>query len=368
MFGFLTTGARRGSPVPPVLTAEDTNQDSGGAFEHLTAADISVDHPPEPHALRSALPQAPAAPDHHEGVVAVVTSQNDDGSLDDRLGNPAFATNIPPAAGQINAGGEDSSCATDAVQDDIADAMAVVAIPDPKIEALRLKASALEGEIVDLSARQAEMEQLIREFEYCQYQALGDVLAECLRLRHEYLRLKASRSGKEEDRNAEQEAAAEYDAYQSVQEDAAQSIPSLGEDERDELKKLYRAAVMHCHPDRVADEDKAAAHDFFLQTQQAYRRSDLESLRRIHRQLTEERSFGGQALAVTGKDKLQQIVSDLQIQAADLILAIQTMQLSDRYCTAARTDDWDDYFARARQLWEAECDVLRQQISVFSAA
>ncbi|NUQ79175.1 MAG: molecular chaperone DnaJ, partial [Polyangiaceae bacterium] len=72
---------------------------------------------------------------------------------------------------------------------------AIVAAPDPDAERLLVRRAQLEGQMLDLSSRLADMEQQVRRYEQHQYRALGEVLGECLRLRQEYLGLKAARSG-----------------------------------------------------------------------------------------------------------------------------------------------------------------------------
>lgn len=243
-------------------------------------------------------------------------------------------------------------------------ATAVIPLPDPEIEALRLEVAGLKGRIADLSARRLEMEQLMERFEYSQYQALGERLAENLCLRHEFLSLQASRSGRAEDQEAERQAAEELEAYRRVREEGSRAVPDLAGEDLDELKRLYRAVAMRCHPDRVADADKAAAHDLFLRTQAAYRQNHLDGLRLIHRQLEEDSSWDGDSPA-DDRGRLQELLSDLQGQAADLILAIQTMQLDDVYRKAKRIDHWEDYFASIRELLDAESCSLKRKIRGF---
>lgn len=246
---------------------------------------------------------------------------------------------------------------------------AVIALPDPEVEALQVEIAVLKGKIADLSARRLEMEQLVQRFEYSQYQVLGERLVENLRLRHEYLKLKAARSGSPEDLEAEQEAAAELEAYHRVREEGMRQAPaSLADKDLDELKRLYRAAAMRCHPDRVAAADKAAAHDFFLRAQTAYRQNDLDGLRLLHRQLTGEGDLSGAASSTGNAEVLRLFLSDLQDRAADLILAIQTMQLDDGYRKARQVNCWDDYFTSVREILDAESHGLKQKIRGFPKA
>lgn len=238
-------------------------------------------------------------------------------------------------------------------------------MPDPELDQLLVRAAKLEDQQLELGTRLADMEQRVREFEHRQYEALGEVLGECLRLRHECLRLQAERSGAAADRAEAQAARDAFEAYRRTTEEVRGDPPPLAEDEREELRRLYRAAAMRCHPDRVAEAERAGAHDRFLRVQHAYRRRDLAALRQI---LADIEAAPAPRAAIASGAGLRQRVKALQIQVADLILAIQTLQLSASYRQALRIEDWDAYFARARAEFEAECAALRAQIAALARA
>ena len=52
-----------------------------------------------------------------------------------------------------------------------------------------------------------------------------------------------------------------------------------------------------------------------------------------------------------------------QIQVADLMLAVQTLQLDPAYRQAVQVERWEANFAEARAGFEAECEALRAQIA-----
>ena len=56
-------------------------------------------------------------------------------------------------------------------------------------------------------------------------------------------------------------------------------------------------------------------------------------------------------------------VAELQTQVADLMLAVQTLQLDPAYRKALQVERWDTHFADARAGFEAECEALRAQIA-----
>lgn len=234
---------------------------------------------------------------------------------------------------------------------------------DPELTAIRSRVAAMEKQVVDLETRKAEMEQLLDEYAFCQYQALGELLGEQLRLQHQILQLRAERSSRLEDRQAADAAGEEYQAYQQARDQAAVPLVALADDERDELKALYRAAAMRCHPDRVGEAEKALAHEMFLRTQDAYRRRDLEAMRLISRQLAAGATPSPTSDGSAPRERLEVLLESLLDKGAGLLLTIQSIQMQAQYRRARHRERWEDYFAAARQQLESECAALRQQLS-----
>lgn len=242
-------------------------------------------------------------------------------------------------------------------------------LPDPDFDRLLARAAKLQAQKLDLAARLADMQRTVREFEQRQYAALDDILGECLRLRHEYARLKADRSGAAADRDEAQAAANDFDSYRSAAEARPAALPELDEEEREALRRLYRTAASRCHPDRASEADQQDAHARFLRVQEAYRGNDVDGLRTILAELdagANRRSADEVVPHDAAGTNIRRHVGALQNQVADLILAIQTLQLDSVYREANRIDDWDRYFAQARRAFENECAALRRQMRMFA--
>lgn len=236
-------------------------------------------------------------------------------------------------------------------------------IADPELDAIRTRVASLEAQVVDLETRKAEMEQLIEEFTFCQYRALGELVGEQLRLQHELLRQRAERSSTQEDQQAAAAAAKEYQDYQKARDEPESPLADLADGEREELKALYRVAVMRCHPDRVSEAAKPLAHEMFLRTQDAYKRRDLESMRLIHRQL----AVGDTALQTnegsTPRELLEGWRESLLDKGAELLLVIQSIKMQAKYRQARNRQQWDEYFTAAREQLEEECGAMRRQLA-----
>ncbi len=242
--------------------------------------------------------------------------------------------------------------------------MALAIYQDPVVAELRLELLTLEAQIVALSSEQVELERQIQQFAQRQHAELGEIIGECLRLRREYWRRQALRSQRPEDQAAADAAQTEQADYQEAQEAFAQvpKTATLDEDQKRELKRLYREAAMRCHPDRVTEIDRAAAQAAFVQVQQAYQQGDLATLGRLHRRLTEGRPFADPATVLTEAGQLRRQLDQLRLEVERRLTDIQVLRTSETYQTLAANADWDAYFAGARQRLEEECAELRRKL------
>ena len=125
---------------------------------------------------------------------------------------------------------------------------------------------------------------------------------------------------------------------------------------------VYREAVMRCHPDRVTEADQAVAQTIFVQVQRAYQQSDLDTLNRLHRHLTEGQPFPDPAQVWTEQDQVRGRISRLRLEVERRLAEIRALRASETYQTLAAQADWAGYFATVRQRLEQECAELRQKI------
>lgn len=342
-----------GEVVPPALVAGNTDAAPAEprpaapreAVGHTEAAPVLADTEPTPCPI---VPAAAVAPAVEDEVNPVPTSL-------DPVPKPvavAAPESLPTDAPEIQ------------VDTPAQPACPVVAV-DAEMEKLRERFAWMETRILDLESRKAEMEQLLDEFAVAQYSALGDVVDEQLRLQQELLRHRAERSSSPEDQLAAEAAAAEYDAYRQAHAEAAAPPAELSDDERDELKSLYRAAAMRCHPDRVGETEKSGAHELFLRTQDAYRRRDLDAMRQIIRQLGATEPSAVPNEGGLPRERLEALLEKLGDKGVELLLAIQSIQMQPAYRRARQRELWADYFAAARARLEDECVELRRQLARY---
>ncbi len=241
--------------------------------------------------------------------------------------------------------------------------LALEAAADPELDRLRARIASTEAKVVDLASRKSEMEQLLEEYAFRQYQAVGELLGEQLRLQLELHQRRAERSSRPEDKEAANAAAEAYADYERARQEPARPPAVLAENESKELTALYRAAVMRCHPDRVGETEKVRAHELFLTTQDAYQRRDLAAMRLICSQLSADAHSIPTSDGITPRERLDALLESIEDQGVELLLAIDAMQRQAEYRRARCREQWDDYFAALRDRLDDECTALRRQIA-----
>ncbi len=150
---------------------------------------------------------------------------------------------------------------------------------DPLLPALLLEVRLLETELLALEVERSEAGRLLLHFELWHQRELGALLQEVLGLRRDvarYHRQESSYSESEyqqarqryQQQTQDREAAAEVAAHTAVLDAEGQA----------RLRKLYREAVVLCHPDKVGPEYAAEATAVFQEVQTAYERQDVAAL------------------------------------------------------------------------------------------
>jgi len=254
------------------------------------------------------------------------------------------------------------------LRDLIANGKALTLYESPEIAELRLALRTLEAQVIALSTEQIETEQLIEQFSKRQNNLIGDILGQYLQLR-EQVYARRAQSGSTEDRQAYQEAKVENESYQQgydPNEDLS-PVDALTPEQQDELKTLHRQARMLCHPDRVSEADKARAQAVFNQVQQAYKNADLETMRRLQKNLKDGKPFEEPAEMPSEIDQLRRQVARLRLEVERYLTAISALRQTETFKTLSALTDWDNHFAEARKQLESECEKLQAELEQVEA-
>lgn len=218
---------------------------------------------------------------------------------------------------------------------------------DSEIAALKLESRSLELQINALDDEKTEIEKLLHSFEIRHNQELGDIIIKILRIRKKKLK---DESEKDTSKKIEyEEAKKDFDDfsqnYSALKED---KIIELTDEEKKELKVLYRKASMLCHPDKVAEEQKIEAEKIFKDLGEAYKRNDLEKVKNILANL-EKGVFLSNTDATNEKEKLLILVQQLRIKRDHMEEELDDLRKSETYETVSGIDNWDEYFKNLKE-------------------
>jgi hypothetical protein len=214
-------------------------------------------------------------------------------------------------------------------------ATALVVAGFADIPFLRFQLGTLELRLESLSDEKAELERRLITFNRRHDDALGDLIKRILKARAELARLHAAdqkNNKKQEEAEAKaQEAEETYEDYARQHEElqCAEPLPKLDLETERELKLLYRKACGLCHPDKVPEDRKAAAHCIFVELQEAYKGNDLARVREIHAALAAGGLPVTRSTTLTEADALKAAIAEMEYAIARLVVELQALQASD---------------------------------------
>lgn len=232
------------------------------------------------------------------------------------------------------------------------------------IPRLRFQLESLEVRLESLSDEKAEIERRLITFNRRHDEALGDLIQRLLKARAELARLLAAEREIDKERieaeAAARDAEAAYEDYSRQHEElqTAEPLPTLDEEAERELKAVYRKACSLCHPDKVPEEKKEAAHRVFVELQDAYKGNDLARVREIHETLAAGGLPGTRSTTLSEVEALKGAIAELEYAIARLVAELKALQESDGVrlmeAAGATEADWQRFFEHQLDTLEME--------------
>jgi chromosome segregation ATPase len=146
--------------------------------------------------------------------------------------------------------------------------------------------------------------------------------------------------------------------YESVKK---QDRFELNEEEKAELKKLFRKASKLCHPDIVADELKEQATAIMQQLNDAYSKKDLERVKEILANLEKGIIFDFASDTIKDKELLKEKIKDVRERMDALKEEIEEIKSNESFTIIQETDDLDEYFDKLKSDLQEELDRLQRE-------
>ena len=240
----------------------------------------------------------------------------------------------------------------------------IILYEDPEIQGLKIELKILEKELQSFSEEKNEYIHLINEFNAQSNLKLGEIIQEILKLRKE-LTFEEMRN-KSDDNDEFEEAAKQYKQTKQEYEEFSEGYQKqlkempleLTEEEAKELKKAYRKAGKLCHPDVVIDDVKEEAENVFKILNEAYAKNDLESVKKILKDLESGHIFIKSSEAINDKDVLRIKIEALRTKIDMVQDEIGKIKTEEAFQTISEIGDWDDYFDELKEQLEKELEEL----------
>jgi hypothetical protein len=222
---------------------------------------------------------------------------------------------------------------------------------DPDILELKIEYQKLEKYYSLLSDEKEEYEKLFFDFQHLHTIELGEIILEILRLRK--LKFKSDKVRFEDAENDERNYKEQIDT------DRSKFQYYLTSEEKKELKMKFRKATFLCHPDKVIDEFKHSAQNFFIELKLAYEANDIKGVTDILKELENGNCFKTKSETIQNKNKLNTEILNLK----GLILKIQAeltkIKESESYNTIIDVSCWQDYFKDTKEKLTLELKALK---------
>ncbi|MEI6697352.1 MAG: phospholipase D-like domain-containing protein [Bacteroidota bacterium] len=231
---------------------------------------------------------------------------------------------------------------------------------DSEIHALKLEMRALELQISSLDDEKAELEKLIHNFEVRHNHELGELIIKILLLRKEKLKQEADNNEQKE--NEFKEAKNDYEEYYNqYQNTKNEIILDLDEDQKKELKIIYRNASKLCHPDVVDEKFKNEAEQLFKELNDANASNDLKRVNEIFETL-KQGIFKSHSQTISEKEQILKIVTKLRMKRNQLDEIVNNIKSSETFKTVSSIQNWDTYFEEVKEQLKSELGKLNMQI------
>lgn len=230
---------------------------------------------------------------------------------------------------------------------------------DEAVQGLKYELKILENTLNGLTNEKNEYERLLHEFNAEYILRLGALIEKilCLRYRHYAEMVDVYPEFAEE----AEEAQKAYESFRQNNEEQLQDLPNtLTEDEKKELKELYRKASRLSHPDVVSDEFKQQGEEVFKSLNEAYRQQNLTRVREILLHLETGQSFGIASDSVSDKEILRKKIGILRQHLEQLEEEIKLIKEDETFKTLQKIKDREAYFAGLEQKLTEELASLQK--------
>lgn len=230
---------------------------------------------------------------------------------------------------------------------------------DYELEGIKIELKILENELAALEGEKMSIEKLLADFNHQYTRELGDVVLEIL-----YIKSLLVENDEVEYEKAKQE---EEEYRQQVDEEEKKVKFELTEEEKGELKKMYRKGVFKCHPDLFQNEGQEVIDmvtEIYKSLDEAYDKQDLNEVKRIMDMLENNSFMNFKKKESNDKIKLASKKEFLRNKITKLKVDLNNLKESEKYTEIIQIGDFNQYFKNLRQQLKDHLSSLRNTLNL----
>ena len=151
-------------------------------------------------------------------------------------------------------------------------------------------------------------------------------------------------------RQARDEANEEYKKYREQHHDAEVRLrkgKDLSEEDRNELKRLWRQASKLCHPDLVADDLKEEANRMMVQLNQAKQRGDVKAIRSLVARLQQGFEPMMASDRLNDLERIRKKMAQVREQIDTLVNELAELEKEESWLLVSSLSNMEAYFRPA---------------------
>ena len=230
---------------------------------------------------------------------------------------------------------------------------------DYELEGIKIELKILENELAALEGEKMSIEKLLADFIHQYTRELGDVVLEIL-----YIKSLLVEDDEVEYEKAKQE---EEEYRHQVDEEEKKVKFELNEEEKGELKKMYRKGVFKCFPDLFQNESQEVIDMFteiFKSLNEANEKQDINEVRRIIDMLDDNSFMNFKKKESNDKIKLASKKEFLRNKITKLKVDLNNLKESEKYTEIIQIEDFNQYFKNLRQQLKDHLSSLRNTLNL----
>ncbi len=243
----------------------------------------------------------------------------------------------------------------------------IIIYEDPEVQGLKIELKIFEEMLQELSDEKSEYIHTLDTFNDRYSSELGELIGEILKLKQEISFKELEETDEDADtyENIKEEYGKNQDNYDnfshSYKEHLDNKQQKLSDEEKKELKSLYKKASKLCHPDVVVENERVKAEEIFKMLNEAYSKNDLDKVNEILNDLESGNSFDITSSSVNDIKVLKQKIQELKVKIDTIKIEISNILEDESYITVISIDDYAEFFNGLREKLEAELEELSNE-------